>query len=45
MNAADRDSPEIRAERKARILRTDQYRKENFGDTFPLLNNILKIYD
>jgi len=45
MNAADRDSPEIRAERKRRILQTDQYRKENFGDMFPLLNNILKIYD
>ena len=45
MNAADRDSIEIRAERKARILRTDKYRKENFAETFPLLNNILKIYD
>jgi len=45
MNAEDRDTPEIRAERKRRILQTDAYRKENFGDMFPLLNNILKIYD
>ena len=45
MNAADRDSPEIRAERKARIIRTDKYRKENFGEVFPLLNNILGIYE
>jgi len=45
MNAADRDTPEIREQRKARILQTDKYRKENFGDVFPLLNNILKIYD
>jgi hypothetical protein len=45
MNAADRDAPEIREQRKARILQTDKYRKENFGDVFPLLNNILKIYD
>lgn len=45
MNAADRDSPEIREQRKARILQTDKYRGENFGETFPLLNNILKIYD
>ena len=36
---------EILAERKRRILQTDAYRKENFGDMFPLLNNILKIYD
>jgi succinate dehydrogenase/fumarate reductase-like Fe-S protein len=45
MNAADRDTPEIREQRKARILQTDKYRKENFGEMFPLLNNILKIYD
>ena len=45
MNAADRDTPEIREQRKARILQTDKYRKENFGEVFPLLNNILKIYD
>ena len=45
MNAADRDSLEIRAERKARIIRTDKYRKENFSEVFPLLNNILGIYE
>ena len=45
MNAADRDSPEIREQRKARILRTDRYRKENFGEVFPLLNKVLQIYD
>ena len=45
MDAADRDTPEIREQRKARILQTDKYRKENFGEVFPLLNNILKIYD
>jgi hypothetical protein len=45
MNAADRDTLEIREQRKARILQTDKYRKENFAQVFPLLNNILKIYD
>jgi hypothetical protein len=45
MNAVERDSPEIRAERKRRILQTDQYRKENFGAVFPLLNNVLGIYE
>ena len=44
MNAADRDDEDIRAKRKERILMADKYRKENFADTFPLLNNILKIY-
>ena len=45
MNAADRDTPEIREQRKARILQTDKYRKENFGEVFPLLNKVLQIYD
>jgi hypothetical protein len=45
MNAADRDTPEIREQRKQRILQTDQYRNENFGEVFPLLNKVLKIYD
>ena len=45
MNAIDRDTPAIREIRKAKILQTDKYRKENFGDTFPLLNKVLKIYD
>jgi organic radical activating enzyme len=45
MNSVDRDSEEIRQFRKERILKADNYRKENFGDTFPLLNNILKIYE
>ncbi len=29
----------------SKIKQIDEYRGENFGDTFPLLNNILKIYD
>jgi hypothetical protein len=45
MNAADRDSPDMREQRKSRILQTDAYRKENFGDVFPLLNNVLGIYE
>ena len=45
MNAADRDTTEIREQRKARIKKTDEYRKENFGDVFPLLNKVLQIYD
>jgi len=45
MNAADRDTTEIRERRKQRILQTDRYRRENFGEVFPLLNKVLKIYD
>ena len=45
MNSADRDTQDIRDFRKQRILKADAYRKENFRDTFPLLNNILKIYE
>ena len=45
MNAADRDTVEIRELRKERILQTDKYREENFGEVFPLLNNVLKIYE
>ena len=45
MNSADRDSDTIRMYRKERILKADKYRKENFADTFPLLNNILRIYE
>jgi hypothetical protein len=45
MNSADRDTEEIRAQRKERILLADRYRKENFGDVFPLLNNVMRIYD
>ena len=45
MNAADRDTPQIRQERKRRILQTDAYRQENFGDVFPLLNKVLQIYE
>jgi len=44
MNAADRDTPDMREQRKARILQTDRYREENFGEVFPLLNNVLEIY-
>ena len=45
MNSADRDSVEIRQQRKQRILQTDNYRKENFGEVFPLLNKVLQIYE
>ena len=45
MNAAERDTPEIRQQRIDRILQADAYRHENFGETFPLLNKVLKIYD
>ena len=45
MNSAHRDSEEIKEQRKARILQTDKYREENFGDVFPLLNKVLQIYE
>ena len=45
MNAADRDTQEMRDQRKARILQTDKYRGENFGEVFPLLNKVLRIYE
>ena len=45
MNSADRDTEEIRKLRKQRIILADKYRNENFADVFPLLNNVLKIYD
>ena len=45
MNSADRDSEDMRDQRKKRILQTDNYRKENFGEVFPLLNKVLKIYE
>jgi len=45
MNSAHRDSEEIQKQRKARILQTDKYRKESFGDVFPLLNKVLQIYE
>lgn len=45
MNLQDRDTEQIREQRKQRILLADQYRKENFADTFPLLNKVLQIYD
>tara|TARA_Y100000748_G_scaffold288577_1_gene273632 strand:+ start:749 stop:1912 length:1164 start_codon:yes stop_codon:yes gene_type:complete len=44
MNSADRDTTDIREERQRRIVQTDKYRKENFGEVFPLLNNVLGIY-
>ena len=44
MNSQHRDSEQIREQRKARILQTDKYREENFGDVFPLLNKVLQIY-
>ena len=45
MNSVDRDSEEIRQQRMHRITTTDAYRKENFGEVFPLLNKVLQIYD
>ena len=45
MNAADRYSAEIQAERVKRIQQADLYRGENFADSFAALNNLLKIYD
>ena len=45
MNSVDRDNPDMRERRKSRILQTDAYRKENFGDVFPLLNKVLQIYE
>ena len=45
MNSAHRDSKEIQKQRKERILQTDKYREENFGDVFPLLNKVLQIYE
>ena len=45
MNSAHRDSEQMSEQRKARILQTDKYRKENFGDVFPLLNKVLQIYE
>jgi hypothetical protein len=45
MNAVNRDSDSIRIQRKERILLADNYRQENFGDVFPLLNKVLQIYE
>ena len=45
MNAVDRDTTEIRKQRSDRILQTDVYRHENFGEYFPLLNKVLGIYE
>ena len=45
MNSADLFTEEIRIERIRRIKQTDKYRNENFGEVFPLLNKVLKIYE
>ena len=45
MNSADRYSENINDQRKQRILQADGYRKENFGQVFPTLNTLLKIYE
>ena len=45
MNSAHTETEEIKENRKERILQTDTYRKEHFGDVFPLLNNVLGIYE
>jgi hypothetical protein len=45
MNAEDRYSDAIQAERIKRIHQADLYRGENFADTFKILNSLLRIYD
>ena len=45
MNSVDRDSPQTRKQRSDRVLQTDAYRHENFGEMFPLLNKVLQIYE
>ena len=45
MNLFDGANVEIDKERKVRIIKADVYRKEKFSDTFPILNNLLKIYE
>ena len=45
MNLQHRESEKIIEDRKTRIKLADNYRKENFADVFPLLNNVLKIYE
>jgi hypothetical protein len=45
MNMADRCNEEMNAERKRKIKRTDEYRKEKFSDIFPELNNFLRVYE
>ena len=45
MNLFDGAKVEIDEERKVRIIKADVYRKEKFSDTFPILNNLLKIYE
>ena len=45
MNSAHTETEKIKENRKERILQTDKYRKENCGEVFPLLNNVLRIYE
>ena len=45
MNAEDKYSDTIQAERIRRIHQADLYRGENFADTFKILNSLLRIYD
>jgi hypothetical protein len=45
MNNADRFSEKINYQRRERIIQADEYRKENFKEIFPELNNFLKIYE
>ena len=44
MNSIDRDTQEIREQRKERIMKADKYRNENFGEVFPLLDKMLGVY-
>ena len=43
MNSVDRDTTAMRLQRQQRIIQTDKYRGENFGEVFPLLNKVLQI--
>ena len=45
MNSVDRDTTAMRLQRQQRIIQTDKYRGENFGEVFPLLNKVLQIYE
>ena len=45
MNKEDRHSENTDKQRRERILKADQYRQESFAEVFPILNNLLKIYD
>ena len=45
MNSSDRYSEEIHKQRRDRILLADKHRGEKFSEAFPILNNMLKVYE